>query len=272
MKKQAKDFLVEVLGADGFQTLTKAAESHPALSAVFLPKAILGWLDVLQKAEYQGLVPGLEATIDCSATQTTLNAPSGQYRYGSTKSDLAKVAAVLLVNFGEDSRVDSSVKELELGKLSKSLDLLVKAKSVAWIQVANGEESSSESSESPEAIEKTDLPGKAAAPWAPKPPQGPIPQKKAPHMGTARKPPFAGLTRSETFAKSELQRVCKTCGSPQLHKRWNVLVGCNCISGLLKMEQPSVDVSLDRSVYRIHGDSDTIAILKELVSDDSDLA
>lgn len=287
MKKPAKDFLMSILGADGLQMLTKASESYPSLSSVFFPKAVLSWLDVVQKAEYRGVVPGLDnVQVRFEQNATNLSTPGQSYTFGVQKEDLAKTAAVLLVSFGEDA-IDQDVKQADIGKLAKSLDLLVKSKSLAWVQVSEESSSSSEESSSeeslsegpeqeasePEVMEKIDLPGKAAPAWGPKPPEAPEPQKKAPKMGTAKKPPFQSLMRTESFAKSELRRVCKTCGSPQLHKRWNILVGCNCISPLLKSEKPMVDVSLDRETYKITGDSDTISILKELTSgDDSEMA
>lgn len=270
MNREAKKFLLKVIGADGVQLLTKAAEQFPELTNVFLPRAILSWLSVAQEAEYGGKIPGLTSrdTVCLKKSEPGMATIGGEtyvIDYNHPESSI-QVAAALCVALGADQHpIPDGVQPEQISKLSKSLDLLVKSKVIAWL-----EEESSSADDEDEDLEKTNLPGKAAGPRAPEEPEAPEGQKKQPSMGG---PAGTRITRSENFPKELLKSACVACGKSQLHLRWNTFEGCDCISALVKSERPKVEIGLDRKTYRITADSDTILLLSEILhGDDPNLA
>lgn len=259
MNQQANTFLLAILGPDGFQVLSKAATAYPELANALLPKAVLTFLETAQTSEYQGEIPGIQGQISLSKSESKLSVESGDYTLTSEPQDLIKMTAILLVNLGETSPVDSKVSQSDIGKLSKSLDLLVKHKTNAWLQ----------------SLQKTDAPGQFAAPRAPMQQNAPQPPQKGAVTGKAKKlklPVIAGMVAaSKTFNKSELSKVCKTCGSPQLHKRWGTFDGCVCTSKLLKADH-QIQVSPDKQTYTLTGDSDLVSLVEELVNGQATVA
>jgi hypothetical protein len=267
MNRDGKKFLLKVLGADGVQLLTKASEDFPELSNVFLPRIVVSWLQAAQSAEYEGRIPGLQGGVTLRKSEPGMATVGGEtYVVDPAKPEsLVQVAAAMAVAMGADQDpIPDTVQPEQVWKLAKSLDLLVKSKTIAWLE--------EESAEDEDDLEKgVDLPGKAAAPRGPEEPEAPQGQKKQPGRGGAQ--PGMRIMRSENFSKALLKSACSACGKSQLHPRWNTFEGCDCISALVKSEgKPRVDVSLDRQTYRITADSETILMLQEIIRDDTDLA
>ncbi len=273
MNRDAKKFLLKVLGADGVQLLAKASEQFPELSNVFLPRVIISWLQAAQSAEYGGAIPGLNIRDNvCLKKNEPGSATIGGETYvvdASRPDTIVQVAAAMAVAMGADQDpIPEQVQPEQVWKLAKSLDLLVKSKTIAWLEEESSSCDGDGGEESPEEMEKVDMPGKAAAPKGPEEPQGPAPQKKQPAHGNAAQGMGMRITRSENFPKDLLKNACTACGKTQLHLRWNSFCGCDCIAPLIKSEQPRVDISLDRQTYRITADSDTILLLNEILGND----
>lgn len=277
MNRDSKKFLLTVVGADGLQALTKASEKFPELSNVFLPRAIISWLSVCQDASYSGKIPGLHSGnfIELNKSEPG-RAVIGEDAYSidpARPETLVQVAAAIAVQLGADQNpIPEDIQPEHITKMAKSLDLLVKSKSLAWLEEETPGENHAPDEETPgehhgeessSALEKgVDLPGKAAGPRGPEEPEKPETPKKQPSMGVN---PGFKVTRSENFSKLLLKNACAVCGKPQLHERWNTFQGCECIADLVKHEQPKVQISLDRENYRITADSETILALEEIL-------
>lgn len=253
MHQQAKDFLLAILGPDGYQVIAKAADTYPALANALLPKAILTFFETAQASEYSGTLPGGAGQVSLSKSESKLTVESGEYAL--PPDDLIKMTAILLVNLNETSGIDSKVDQADIGKLSKSLDLLVKHKTNAWLS----------------SLSKAEAPAKPAAQRAPLPPNGPTPPDKGAITGKARKPKLPMVTgMSKSFSKAKLSEPCKTCGSPQLHKRWGTFDGCVCVSKLLRSND--VTVTHDQSTYTLKSTPDLIALVEEILNEHPNLA
>ncbi len=88
-------------------------------------------------------------------------------------------------------------------------------------------------------INKVELPGKAAAPGAPKAPTPPDGQKKQPAMSA--KPTFGKKELKVT--KAEAERKCWECGGQQFVG--DKLIGCLCFRGLLKSSKVQTTATAD---------------------------
>lgn len=127
-------FLKSVLGDDGAEALRKANVRVPSLGAVLAPRTIISWLSTAVRVDYEGEIPGLEnsyVNLQKSDDGYTGEMTVGDQVVSFDNSDVLHVAATIAVALGVDDAVDPSVKNTDISKLGKSIDLLVKARVVS---------------------------------------------------------------------------------------------------------------------------------------------
>lgn len=126
-------FLRAVLGEEGASALQKASRRSQELEAAIAPRALLSWLTFAADNEYEGEIPGVEDTyMQICKTETGF---TGQVSIGDSfhsfeDESVYHVAASLAVAMGLDNEeFDPRLKDLDIARLGKSIDLLVKARS-----------------------------------------------------------------------------------------------------------------------------------------------
>lgn len=133
MDKRFK-FLEAVLGREGAQALGKASARSEALGNVLVPRTLMSWLGIMTKNEYEGQIPGIDNTF--VALKKTESGYYGQVNVGDDVHhfdavDSYHVAAAMAVAMGlDDKGLDSGLRDLDVVRLGKSIDLLVKARIV----------------------------------------------------------------------------------------------------------------------------------------------
>ena len=129
------NFLKGVVGEDGASALQKAGERSERLENAIVPRTILAWLNSRSKdGGYEGEVPGI-----CN---TYIRFAKGERGYNGALSvgcepayefkgvSLYHIAASLAVAIGANEEFDPSIRSNDIARLGKSIDLLVKAKSL----------------------------------------------------------------------------------------------------------------------------------------------
>jgi hypothetical protein len=233
-------FLVATLGEDGAQALAKAAERAPVLQAVLVPRAILAWLQNVET--FEGELPGVENSYVCfskAENAYTGTVSVGDTAYGFEAATPLQLAASIGIALGVDAdTLDPSLKDVDLQRLGKSVDLLAKArKTVEDLRVA-----------------KAEPPGPAAAPQKQGKPLEALPPIKQPRQADIKadtKKPKSGITAAKTktsiggqadlkpdlgpqvkLTRAQAQRPCPVCAQQQF--RGERLVGCLCFQDLAK--------------------------------------
>jgi hypothetical protein len=231
-------FLVATLGEDGAQALAKAAERAPVLQAVLVPRAILAWLQNVE--DFEGELPGVENSYLCfskSENTYTGTVSLGDTAYGFEAATPLQLAASIGIALGVDAdALDPSLKDVDLQRLGKSVDILVRARRT----VAD--------------IRKAEPPGPAAAPQQQGKPEAAMPPIKQPRQADIKadtKKPKTGIpaVKPKTsigaqadlkadlgpqvkLTRAQAQRPCPVCAQQQF--RGERLVGCLCFADLAK--------------------------------------
>lgn len=133
MNSNKYSFLQAVLGEDGARALRKAMERSSELEAAVLPRAIVAWLEGPFSSSHEGVVPGCENQLVFSKSESgfTGSIGIGDEVYAFENASTTHLAAAIAVSLGlEYEKVPSTVRSIDLAKLGKSLDLLVKAREV----------------------------------------------------------------------------------------------------------------------------------------------
>lgn len=126
-------FLESVLGVGGAAALSKAVSKAPSIENILLPRTIISWLTVAGQIQYNGSIPGINDS-RMSLTKTdfgwngSIEVSGVEYQLDS--ADLCKVGAHIAVAIGADEGIDPSVKTVDIAKLGKTIDLLIKARVV----------------------------------------------------------------------------------------------------------------------------------------------
>jgi predicted GNAT family acetyltransferase len=133
MNERAYSFLQGVLGRDGAEAFNKAIQKESSLSSAVVPRAILSWLNLATKYDYEGGIPGVENTY---LQFTKSEGPGysgaisiGEDVYSFNNASMYHVAASVAVSLGLDNtKLDANVRDMTVGRLGKSIDTLVKAR------------------------------------------------------------------------------------------------------------------------------------------------
>jgi hypothetical protein len=211
-----KELLLQLFGAKGAQALSPLLKNE-ALAAFIAPRAITSWL---RKASYGQLqLKPFEALMKTgygyNGSITLKEVP-----YVFDKATEEQVAAMVSVSL--DQKIEPTIKDLDLAKLSKTLDLLLKAQ--------------------PKYEPKESISN--AAP------------KLAPIQAMDKQPPVVARVKRRGFVKTmlvtdkESKQLCKMCGKSQFEK--GEFKGCTCLRSLAK----SVKCSLKNCNYLLTFGSD----------------
>lgn len=249
-------FLTAVLGEKGAGALAKATVQAPELEALLVPRAVISWLGMYAREDFDGAVPGVEGSLLQFTKSEDLYSGSvsvGDSTFGFVKAPVHRLGACMAVALGATG--DRPAKEVNIQALGKSIDVLVKARGAV-------EELRKRALEATQKAEKkttggAEAPGPAHAPTEPDGPLAPIPPtptqtSKGPIVGLTPKPPKLptpkaatdqiqtgttvkqpkAKTLSTNVTKSEAARECGACGSKQF--REGVFTGCMCFRVLAK--------------------------------------
>lgn len=233
---RCRSFLVSVLGKDGARAILKAADHSSGLKGAVVPRAIQAWLGSV-KVEYSGEIPGVETSqirFTKSEGLFTGHIAIGDEVFKLQKSTASQTLAAVAVALDLDKDIGApSVRDIDLERLGKSLDVLVKARAL------NKEiEKEKEELEKEELEKATEAPGPSAAPIPPKSPIPPEPTQPkvapetppTPKAKTARAPkPVSSVLR---VTKAEADNCCPLCGGVQF--RNETFTGCLCFRDLAK--------------------------------------
>src|SRR5216683_571753 len=123
-------FLSSVLGQDSAQALAKVAERCAPLGSALLPRAVVAWVGSVP--QFEGTIPGIENsyvrfTKSALGYSGTINIREQNYEFeGATQEH---VASAVIVALGLDTaQIAAGAREIDLARLGKSIDLLVRAR------------------------------------------------------------------------------------------------------------------------------------------------
>lgn len=255
MNENQLKFLTAILGDDGAKALEKSIERTPILGNALVPRAILAWIKNIES--FNGAIPGLDNKIEFKKNESgwtgEIDINSHLHKFENV-SVLNVVSAISMAIGFNGEYTAEGIRNLDLNKLGKSLDVLVKSKEVIKKSKKKTED---------EDLEKIEAPGKTAAPIAP---AAPIATDQAPAIKPAEKPAVAKMPKAPkqgatvSLTRSEMDHPCSMCGNTQFKD--NEFIGCTCFSSLKK----SVDIlHLDDLGCVVHVSEDlaTIATLME---------
>lgn len=134
MNRQSKEFLVGTLGAIGAKAILKALERAPELESAIIPRTALSWATLIAKAEIPGNIPGLDAKLSLKKTEKGYSGNiSLEQPFDFEDDSLTHIAAALSVAL-DFSYKKEDPKAIDLARLGKSIDLLVKTNFVDQVR------------------------------------------------------------------------------------------------------------------------------------------
>jgi hypothetical protein len=265
MDTRRLQFISGVVGVDGASALAKATSQSADLEWAIFPRVVMAWLEVVSQGEFNDHLPGVAETKlvlkkgESDKFSGSINI--GEETYWFSDVSLYHVAGAVAVALGGDSDRVPELRSSALAKLGKSIDLLVRARTLRKVQARqNGG-----------GAKGAGLPGVAAAPKAPQGPQPPVekqPQNSIPGAAAGTKP-TAKLPVSKPTAKKPTLKVvksaakmtCVACGDQQF--RNDRYVGCLCFRDLAK----SVKTTITHEGYILefgsNWDADALACVAE---------
>ncbi len=133
MNTESTIFLKTVLGEDGAAALLKAVSKNPVLENVLVPRTILAWVAISSRLGYEGPIPGYQASLvkfqkSEAGYSGGISGANGAHSF--SRESIYHVAASMAVSMGIDTNMPASLSEINLTRLGKSIDLLVKARVV----------------------------------------------------------------------------------------------------------------------------------------------
>ncbi len=232
-------FLRFIVGNEGTDALNKAINSIPPIGSVVVPRAIVAWLSIISKVGFEGSIPGVpQSFLGLSKTENnslTGAMTIGDQLYTFEGADLLHVAASLGVALGIDLEpVSDNLKNKDLTKLGKSIDLLVKSE---FIKQAKLSKSNDESAAPAPAHEQKEAKEQSV-------PLTPVKQPginlKSGHTGPVQKPNLAvgQGQKAIKILKTEATKLCSDCGNSLFKDE--KFKGCTCLSGLAKNSKTEI--------------------------------
>ena len=259
MTDRQHNFLQAILGPSGASALKKATDRSELLEQALLPRSVFAW--VSNVGDFEGSIPGTdEVLLSFEKSESGFTGCVGLHKFEN--ASVIHVAAALAVALGADKPYGEEAKSLDLERLGKSLDLLVRSKLIQDRLEKSEEEDDDKLSDEEferkydcerlktrkaaraksEELNKAamEAPVKSAAPEAPAPTVAPIaagqspatkPVAPKPMVAKAPKlPKPAGATVA--LARSEMSHLCPMCASPQF--TGDELNPCVCFADLKK--------------------------------------
>lgn len=234
MNDRSYSFLTGVLGIDGARAFKKAIDRESSLGGAVIPRAILSWLTIAAKYDYEGGIPGVENTyLSFKKSETGLDGgiSVGTEVYSFKSASTFHVAASVAVALGVEDAT-ANVRAQTLAKVGKSIDTLVKARIVTDQLLRKGIEKDLKCDCKSEnhlpacatRTKKVELPGAMNKPKEQEmaqAPEAPMPQGQQ-----KQKPPAFKVTKSEADTK------CSMCGRTQFAH--GDFIGCLCFRDMAR--------------------------------------
>lgn len=131
------DFMKSILGEDGQQAFEKMIKREPGIGALLAPRTILGWISTVSGIHFEGEIPGVtNSYIALSKAEDGIHgavAVAGIH-HSFDGANILHVAAALSHALGvQNIEIDPGLKSTDISKLGKSIDLLVKARTIAHV-------------------------------------------------------------------------------------------------------------------------------------------
>lgn len=246
-------FLIEVLGPDGAKALAKAADRSEDLAQALVPRTIIAWLRSMPS--FDGEIPGLPG--QTFSFQKSEGGFSGSVAIGGANhqfqdATIFHVAGAVATAMELDSLVFGNVRNLDLERLGKSIDLMAKVRQAVTLSKEKcpdcGGKNGGHLLHCKSKLEKKAIneggSGAAAAPIAPQAPDAPTSATKSPAAkpmtpktagpGAAPKPlkPAVPALPSVKLTRSESNTACPVCFQKQFGE--GQFVGCLCFRALSK--------------------------------------
>jgi hypothetical protein len=222
--------LAKVLGEKGLEALKPLLKTE-ALSSFIIPKSIISFLKTASTGKV--ILPGFDSLLKTSSGYsgcTTIN----EVVYEFSKATDVEIAAIISVATGQEPKSD--IKNLDLAKLSKTIELLVK---------------SQQKVEQKEPIASV---AKPLAPIKPLPQEGPVSSNVKRSIAKTMMVPEKGT-----------EKVCKSCKKAMFTKK--EFTGCTCLKALAKsVTSQTVAAGVLLSFGR-DLDADAIDTIAELIND-----
>lgn len=249
MDSKKYGFLKAVLGQDGAAALRKAADRLGGLEDAILPRAVLAWLSVAARGDYEGNIPGIDDSyLDFTKNQN--GSYSGSIAMGEgvapfQNATVFNLAASIALSLGAEP-FSNDFKDMDLVKLGKSIDIMAKAKFVSNAdELAKGAPGPAHLGTKDEVIQgpkgapvpQTKQQVKGGKPIkAPKaaPRTAKLPQAKAPALKVRLPGVKAPNVAQKAFALSEDagKEGCTECGLPLIKN--DTFVGCMCFKDMAR--------------------------------------
>lgn len=232
-----KQFLLGTLGTEGYAALAKAVARYPDLQEILVPRTILSFIASVQELSYKGSIPGIPNSV---IALTKSGGIINDTYYTDLDANPYTMAAHLAILLGaqDESKLAKNVKNIDLTRLGKTIDLIVKSRLLR-------------------SVAKTDLPVPHAAPVQHQGPVGheppikpvvPIikkPKQAKPRPKRASVSATAGLPDLKV-SKSDAYVPCELCAQPQFRADGG-FYGCLCMRGLA----PFVVIKSEPEYYTI---------------------
>jgi hypothetical protein len=282
MDTRKVEFLKAVVGDQGAAALIKAAARSVSIENVLVPRAIMAWLGVIGRFDYEGEIPGVDDTyLDFAKNEDGLYDGSiavGDGVFPFENANGFQLAASIAVALGSDQPLDE-VRDSELARLGKSIDIMAKAKMVTDLEIELAK-----ARPGPPNPQKPQGPPTAATPQMKqpkmqvKPPKTPKGAPKNPIAPKAKvslpKPPnpakmTPGAQQNRAF-KSEKQfalndanllAACPECGLKLIKNE--KFVGCMCLRDLAKNVALTKYEGRHYISFRTELDADAVSVVLE---------
>ncbi len=243
MDSKKYDFLKAVLGQDGAAALKKAADRLGGLEDAVLPRAIMAWLAVAARGNYEGQIPGVDDSY-LDFTKNTNGSYSGWIAMGEEvfpfhNATPFHLAASVSLALGAE-KINEEFDSVDLVKLGKSIDIMAKAKYVSNLDNLVKKQSVVEGKPGPaqvQTVNATIAGGRDRRKQTPPTgvqigqpePVGPQPEKPA---TSARKPT---VKVPKLKISMTTKHECGECGLPLIKN--DKFVGCMCFKDVARYVQ-----------------------------------
>lgn len=206
-----QEFFKHILGLQGWRVLESLSKSSENIASYLTPRIVVSWLrqeDYGQLQVPQGCPLQKLAKSGYGYSGAT-NIGGLDYNFENVAEE--HIAAIITVASGQEIQ-QTETKDIDLAKLAKTIDLLVKAQKIQYERTQNAQYLEPEQPIEPEATQ----PKQTTKPALPKVPQIPKITRK----------------RKLTVQKSEAQKPCQLCGKKMFTN--TQFTGCTCFSPLAK--------------------------------------
>jgi hypothetical protein len=239
-------FLTAVIGVDGARALAKATSASADLEWAIFPRVVMSWLEVQGHApSFNEGLPGVDEVrlnFRKSEDAFTGSINIGPDVYAFRDATLYHVAGSVAVALGASPDHAPELRSPALAKLGKSVDLLVRSRTLRKMQAAHA---GGARGAKPPGVAAAPIPPSAAQP--PVPVQGNVPSQVGTKVGTTAKasatpklpsvkptPAKTGVPKKSTLkvTKAEAALHCRACGDTQF--KASTYIGCICFSDLRK--------------------------------------